>query len=84
MTEVRNYLTSTYASPNPEYFGKGKGMNVIYIHLESFQNFLIDYKLNGQEVTPFLNSFKKMRIRFILITSSIKQDKGKRLMRSLC
>ena len=22
MTEVRNYLTSTYASPNPEYFGK--------------------------------------------------------------
>ena len=39
MTEVRNYLTSTYASPNPEYFGKGKGMNVIYIHLESFQNF---------------------------------------------
>lgn len=59
MTEVRNYLTSTYASPNPEYFGKGKGMNVIYIHLESFQNFLIDYKLNGQEVTPFLNSFTK-------------------------
>ncbi|TKI09307.1 glycerol phosphate lipoteichoic acid synthase, partial [Bacillus cereus] len=31
----------------------------IYIHLESFQNFLIDYKLNGQEVTPFLNSFTK-------------------------
>ncbi|SIQ68316.1 lipoteichoic acid synthase [Bacillus cereus] len=59
MTEVRNYLASTYASPNPEYFGKGKGMNVIYIHLESFQNFLIDYKLNGQEVTPFLNSFTK-------------------------
>lgn len=59
MTEVRNYLTSTYASPNPEYFGKGKGMNVIYIHLESFQNFLLNYKLNGQEVTPFLNSFTK-------------------------
>ncbi|PDZ10796.1 glycerol phosphate lipoteichoic acid synthase [Bacillus pseudomycoides] len=57
MTGVRNYITSNYASPNPEYFGKGKGMNVIYIHLESFQNFLINYKLNGQEVTPFLNSF---------------------------
>ncbi|MED2935156.1 LTA synthase family protein [Bacillus wiedmannii] len=59
MTEVRNFLASTYASPNPEYFSKGKGMNVIYIHLESFQNFLIDYQLNGQEVTPFLNSFTK-------------------------
>ncbi|WP_454016110.1 LTA synthase family protein [Bacillus sp. Marseille-Q7846] len=59
MTEVKNFLASTYASPNPEYFSKGKGMNVIYIHLESFQNFLIDYQLNGQEVTPFLNSFTK-------------------------
>ncbi len=59
MTDVRNYIASNYANPNPEYFGKGKGMNVIYIHLESFQNFLIDYKLNGQEVTPFLNSFTK-------------------------
>ncbi|WP_410982906.1 LTA synthase family protein [Bacillus cereus] len=59
MTGVRNFIASNYASPNPDYFGKGKGMNVIYIHLESFQNFLIDYKLNGQEVTPFLNSFTK-------------------------
>ncbi|PFK47717.1 glycerol phosphate lipoteichoic acid synthase [Bacillus cereus] len=59
MTGVRNYTTSNYAAPNPNYFGKGKGMNVIYIHLESFQNFLINYKLNGQEVTPYLNSFTK-------------------------
>ena len=34
-------------------------MNVIYIHLESFQNFIINYKLNGEEVTPFLNSLTK-------------------------
>lgn len=51
-----NYTKSNYAEPNPEYFGKAKGMNVLYIHLESFQNFLINYKLNGEEVTPFLNS----------------------------
>src|SRR5699024_2019871 len=30
--------------------------NVIKIHLESFQSFLIDYELNGEEVTPFINS----------------------------
>lgn len=29
--------------------------NVIIIHLESFQQFLINKKINGQEVTPFLN-----------------------------
>jgi len=56
MTEVINYTKSNYAEPNPAYFGAGKGMNVIYLHLESMQNFLINYKLNGEEVTPFLNS----------------------------
>jgi lipoteichoic acid synthase len=56
ITDVENYRKANYAMPNPEYFGKAKGMNVIYVSLESFQNFMIDYKLNGQEVTPFLNS----------------------------
>lgn len=59
ITEVNNYLQSNYANPNANYFGKAKGMNVIYLHLESFQNFLINYKLNGEEVTPFLNSLTK-------------------------
>ena len=57
---VEEYIQQHYAKPNPEYFGMAKGRNVIYIHLESFQQFLIDYKLNVNdkeyEVTPFLNS----------------------------
>ena len=57
---VEEYIQHHYAKPNPEYFGMAKGKNVIYIHLESFQQFLIDYKLNVNdkeyEVTPFLNS----------------------------
>jgi lipoteichoic acid synthase len=56
VTEVINFTKSNYAEPNPAYFGAGKGKNVIYIHLESMQNFLINYKLHGEEVTPFLNS----------------------------
>ena len=59
LTEVINFTKSNHARPNPEYFGAGKGMNVIYFHLESMQNFLIDYKMNGEEVTPFLNSLKR-------------------------
>ncbi|MGG3564480.1 LTA synthase family protein [Neobacillus rhizosphaerae] len=57
ITEVENYRKANYAAPNPTYFGKAKGMNVIYISMESFQSFMIDYKMpDGQEVTPFLNS----------------------------
>ncbi|TYR73165.1 LTA synthase family protein [Rossellomorea vietnamensis] len=55
-TEIENYTRSNHADPNPDYFGKGEGMNVIYVHMESIQNFLIDYELHGEEVTPFLNS----------------------------
>lgn len=64
--EVKKYITDNYAKPNPETFGIAKGRNVIYIHLESFQQFLINYKLKvtdketklpkEYEVTPFLNS----------------------------
>lgn len=59
ITEVVNFTTSNYAKPNADYFGAGKGMNVIYLHLESLQEFIIDYKLHGEEVTPFLNSLVK-------------------------
>lgn len=56
VTEVRDYLDAKYAEPNDELFGIAEGKNVIKIHLESFQSFLIDYELHGEEVTPFLNS----------------------------
>lgn len=56
ITEVINFTHSNHAEANPAYFGMAKGMNVIYIHLESIQTFLMDYKLHGEEVTPFLNS----------------------------
>ncbi|GAK30200.1 phosphatidylglycerol-membrane-oligosaccharide glycerophosphotransferase [Weissella oryzae SG25] len=54
--KVRAYLKGHYAAANPQYAGIAKGKNVFVIHLESFQQFLIDLKINGQEVTPFLNS----------------------------
>jgi len=59
ITEVINYTKSNQAAPNPEYFGVGEDMNVIYVHMESIQNFLIDYELHGEEVTPFLNSLTR-------------------------
>ncbi|WP_305910681.1 LTA synthase family protein [Guptibacillus hwajinpoensis] len=56
LTDVRNFVEANRTEPNPEYFGKAEGKNVIYISLESFQTFVIGKEVNGQEVTPFLNS----------------------------
>lgn len=56
MTIVENYTKNKYAEPNEELFGIAAGKNIIKIHLESFQSFLINYELHGEEVTPFLNS----------------------------
>lgn len=57
MKSVLAYLKKNQAGENVKYFGKAKGKNVFVIHLESFQQFLIDYKVDGKEVTPNLNKF---------------------------
>nr|WP_125750820.1 LTA synthase family protein [Lacticaseibacillus baoqingensis] len=59
MDQVLNYTRTHYAAPNIDYAGVAKGKNVIIIHLESFQQFLLNFKVDGQEVTPFLNSLVK-------------------------
>lgn len=55
LDSIKNYMKANYAKPNVEYSGVAKGKNVFIIHLESFQQYLIDYKWDGQEVTPNLN-----------------------------
>ena len=78
---VEEYIKQHYAKPNPEYFGMAKGRNVIYIHLESFQQFLIDYKLKVDdkeyEVTPFLNSLyhSKETFAFSNVFNQVKAGK---------
>ncbi|GAY74371.1 LTA synthase family protein [Lentilactobacillus kosonis] len=59
MDSVLKYLKHSRAKADPAYFGKLKNKNIIIIHLESFQQFLINYKVNGKEVTPNLNKFYK-------------------------
>ena len=78
---VEEYIQQHYAKPDPEYFGIAKGRNVIYIHLESFQQFLIDYKLKVDdkeyEVTPFLNSLyhSKETFAFSNVFNQVKAGK---------
>lgn len=56
LNKILAYTKKNKLPANPQYYGVAKGKNVIVIHLESFQQFLIDLKINGKEVTPFLNS----------------------------
>ena len=55
LTKVLNYSKQKRVEPNKAFYGSGKKKNIIKIHLESLQTFLINRKVNGEEVTPFLN-----------------------------
>ncbi|MDR1473461.1 MAG: LTA synthase family protein [Lactobacillales bacterium] len=60
LVKVKDYVKEHYTGYDPNLFGIVRGRNVITIHLESFEQFLINYKLKDQqgeehEVTPFLN-----------------------------
>ncbi|MBU5594771.1 LTA synthase family protein [Amphibacillus sp. MSJ-3] len=55
--DIENYIDE-YASDNEktELFGIAEGKNLIFITLESLQSFVINNTLDGEEITPFLNS----------------------------
>lgn len=56
LVEVSNYVRANQAEPNVEMFGKYEGRNVIAVSLESLQTFVINNEMNGEVITPFLNS----------------------------
>ncbi len=50
--------------PNNKYFGMAKGKNLLYIQVESLENFVIGQKINGKEITPNLNKLTHKGIYF--------------------
>jgi len=57
LDEIKKFVNENKTLANSTTFGKAKGKNVIIFHLESFQQFMLDYRWDGQEVTPNLNAF---------------------------
>lgn len=55
LAEVLNYTESIKRPVNEEMTGAAKGKNVFVISLESTQNFVINNKVDGKVITPFLN-----------------------------
>ena len=53
--EMINELKGITNIENPEFWAEAKGKNLILIQLESFQNFLVNFTIDGQEITPNMN-----------------------------
>ena len=64
--EYREYYACKWdkTSKENEYTDIFKDKNVLFIHAESIQNFLLDLKFNGKEVTPNINKFAREGIYF--------------------
>lgn len=59
INEINKFLEQKNLSKDVEYFGSMKGKNLIVVQLEAFQGFLLNKKINGQEITPNLNKLAK-------------------------
>ncbi|MFL1696312.1 LTA synthase family protein [Weissella kandleri] len=57
LDQIKQFVNENKTLANSATYGQAKGKNVIIFHLESFQQFLLDYRWEGQEVTPNLNAF---------------------------
>lgn len=64
--EIKDFIfEKKRQAPNkPKLYGAGKGMNLITVQVEALQGFVINSKINGQEITPNLNRLIKESIYF--------------------
>ncbi len=55
--EIQNWFVQNQEKKTPvnEYHGLYKGQNLLVIQVESLEAFVINQKINGQEITPNLN-----------------------------
>ena len=58
--EVKSWLDANYENlPDNQYKGELKGKNLVVLQIESLEDFVINKKIDGQEITPTLNSILK-------------------------
>ncbi|WP_409341148.1 LTA synthase family protein [Paenibacillus sp. MBLB4367] len=62
--EAVQQLKGTQNPADPSYWKAAAGKNIIVIQLESFQNFLIGLKIDGQEITPNMNRLAQENFYF--------------------
>lgn len=62
--ELKSEYNTKYGQVQYDLEGTLKGKNIIIVQLESLQNFVINKKINGKEITPNLNKFFADNIEF--------------------
>lgn len=63
--EIKSFLLNNLSQKETNSFsGYGENKNLIVIQFESLQNFLINKKVNGEEITPNLNKFIKRSLYY--------------------
>ncbi|QKS72875.1 LTA synthase family protein [Paenalkalicoccus suaedae] len=75
LTAIKEHLERFQVEPNQDLTGVAEGKNIVYISLESVEEFVIDKEINGQEVTPFLNELKRSSFYFSNIYDQAGQGK---------
>lgn len=64
-TDIENWINNNKENlPDNKYKGIAKGKNVIAIQVESLENFVINQKVYGQEITPNLNKLLSNSLYF--------------------
>lgn len=56
LPKIMEYVNDIHSKDKSNLFGIAEDKNLIFISVESMQNFVINNKVNGEEITPFLNS----------------------------
>ncbi|MGD7043967.1 LTA synthase family protein [Jeotgalibacillus proteolyticus] len=56
LVDVNNYVETKQTNSADQFQGIAEGKNLIVVKLESTQNFVINNEMNGETITPFLNS----------------------------
>ncbi len=56
LPEINEYVDKIQSKDQSDLYGIAERKNLIFISVESLQNFVINNEVNGEEITPFLNS----------------------------
>lgn len=74
INEIETWINNNKENlPDNEFKGLFKGKNVIFLQIESLENFIIGKKTNGTEIAPFLTKLSKEGLYF---TNIYEQNNG--------
>jgi lipoteichoic acid synthase len=72
---ARAPLRSGPSGPGAARFGAARGKNLIVVQVESLQDFVVDFRVDGQEVMPHLRQWVADSLRFTNVTDQTSEGR---------